>query len=219
MARLVYGPELFTVGSDTELHAYDPNWVSAGAAFGINTLSVRASTDNVQMPTAGEGTGYRWMGVTLVDQRVIATLVTSATCIPGIIVRCDGSENCYFAEWNVPDGHITLYRVLAGTPTNIATGGTVTAATYANCFVKVTGVGATVTITVGDDTNGTVITFGDTDGNRRTAGQPGLIGYDDAGLSGSYDDVSIYDELSTASPPIQQAPGSVGNLSIHPVRD
>lgn len=199
MSLLVYGPDAFTVGADVVLSTYNALWtyVTNGLA---PELTVIAATDDVRKPAANpsDGSISMYNGTLAVDHTIYADIFSGAgSCFPGLWGRkgTTFASAGYLAQWD-SGGTIILYRVMAGpTFTTIATAGTVAInTTYANCFIKVSGVGATVTIDYGDDTNGP-FTFGDNNAARILTGKVGFDAFD-AGATGSmaFDNVRIYDD-------------------------
>lgn len=177
--------DTFTVGADTNLGAYG-NWqVTLGAA---GDLRVEESTDRVETVTASADLIYRWNGAsTPTSGRVTADLhvrgalgdaAAQGWC--SLAGRLDANGNGYLASWAPFEGDIVIYRVTSngGTFTEIArSAGQIVngATTYTNAYLEITGTGATVAISAGDDTNGAnAVTFNDTDAARHTTGLFGL---------------------------------------------
>lgn len=196
---LVYGPDAFTVGADVVLSTYNAVWTKLvnGSA---PELTIIAASDDLRKPTpdSGNSSSSVYNGTLSTEQTIYSDIFSGATsCFAALYARKGTTHSSagYLAQWD-SGGTIILYRVTAGpTFTTIATNGTVAInTTYLNCFIKVSGVGATVTINYGDDTNG-AFTFGDTDAARILTGKVGFDTFD-GGATGSmaFDNVRVYDD-------------------------
>jgi hypothetical protein len=180
----------FTVGADINLDTRDTQWekITDGAATWVGVASVRASTDDVRNTGTSNTAVYRWIGRTVVDQMVRASILAAATHDPGLYVRLTSTQG-YLAEWDVDLGTIVLSRVTAinTTPvfTTLASGGVVTGATYHGAFLSAVG----NVITFGDNTNGA---FRFVDPTPILVGQPGISLWNVAALSVSIDNLEIW---------------------------
>lgn len=192
--------DTFTVGANTELTAYNAAYsFVANLSDASTTLSVRDATDNLQQPDATKEACYRYTGLGLLNQRVSATLTLTAAGASdtSLWARLDANGNGYKALWDVTSNFIQVSRRTGNgaTDTQLATGGTVGAATYANAYIKVTTVSSSgVRIQAGDDTNGDVIDVTDTDAARHLTGDPGIRMYSLTGLTGGVDNFQVSNE-------------------------
>jgi len=201
VSALIYGPDAFTVGSDTNLITYDANWDVVNS--GTHQLHILAATDKVYTNASINGVS-RWTGQTVLDQKIVSDIdIGSTGQWPGLVLRCDADQNCYYIEWDSAENGIYLYRATGftggsgGSYNQIAFGGSVSATTYTNAYAKVTGTNPCA-IELGDDTNGpAIVTYNDSDAARLQSGQPGLNVGATVDLS-NHDNVEIWDEAATA---------------------
>lgn len=198
MATRVYGPDAFTVGSDTELSAYNADWEQTGAT---TTIFCQASTDQLHAGNEAADNGdYRWNGQSLLEQKIIAGQLNPASAWASLLVREDANMNGYLVEWDAQSGAAILYRATGftggsgGSWTQLAQGGTVASDTvYNNAYLQALGTNP-VEIEAGDDSNGVALTYSDSDAARHQSGQPG-ISMDN--LSPWLDDIEVWDETPT----------------------
>ena len=198
----------FTVSSDTDLDAYpsgSPDYAYLGAGgFGAGSnLTVVAASDRVQttdnfivlariIDPAGAITG---------DQKITAQMFSAATNEePQLLVRCAAFNpvDCYLFNTSDDGGsqRVEMYRCTADTFSLIASS-TRTFSFPATCSFQATGAGATVSLEV--VAGGTSpFTFGDTDGDRKTSGPPG-IAMRTSTLSAWIDDLSVDNLVTTAA--------------------
>lgn len=200
MARaLVYSQNFANALADTELAAFDARWTRC-ANRGAGTATVKSGTKDVRQAGADTTGSYRYTERTLVDQMIVAT------CLPGGVMlhaRMDANGNGYDCSWSNNDNELRLQRTTANgaTHTQVANGGTVAGGSpITRCFMRVVTVSASlVRVECGDDVNGTIISFDDTDAARFLVGQPGIFVYDFTPLTCAWDDIKIYDENYDAS--------------------
>lgn len=199
MSTLIYSSGSLAVGADTPLSTFDANWNVLTGGF---NLTVRTATSDIRGATGGSDAN-RWVGTTVVDQRIIlASLFSGASnSFPGLRVRTGTALGSgYLAQWNGGAGNITILRVTAGpTFTTIATGGVVAnSTTYNHPFFKATGSGSSVLLEWGDDTNTGPFSFSDTNAARWTSGQPGLDIFETStSFTCAFGTIQIFDEALT----------------------
>lgn len=217
MPTLLYGPDAFTVGADTNLDTYDANWVKQGAPAG-DTFSVRASTDDVR--SLGTTSAYyrRTLNIPL-DVSIHADVYQDGQGGIGFEVRTTATPfNGYLFEYNTDNADLVLYRVTAGeTYTLVASGGVlIVPATYIDAFLKVTGTNP-VHLEAGDNTNGTAITYDDSNAARyQAAGGVALSeGAGALALANAFDNVSVWDEAAVPT----TDPGYAGALDQDTIDD
>jgi hypothetical protein len=201
VSTLIYGPDSFAVGADTNLDVYDANW-SKVAGVGTGIMIARATTDELHVSGNGLGSGYRWLGSTPVDQRIVAKLIAANNSYPGLTCRQAANSDAYLAEWQATEGHIALYRVSLNwaTFTPLGTGGVVAHLTaYPGAYIKITGTNP-CHIEVGDSVNGVAITVDDSNAARYTSGAVGITTYPFIATEPAVDDISIYNEASSTPP-------------------
>jgi hypothetical protein len=194
--------DTFTVGADTELDAYDADWVKVSA--NQDDVSVIAATDRLEgSNSVGNNADYSWTGQTVLEQRIKGTLNAGAAWT-SFSVRGDLDMNNYLAEWDAQSNAIILYRATGftggagGSWLQVASAGAVAASTaYANAYLKATGQNP-VALRGGDDTNGDVLTYDDSNAARHQSGRPGISMATNSG--GWIDNVEIWDEAVTPGP-------------------
>lgn len=171
----------FDATSDTALTSYGaPDWAYLVAGGGA---TVDAGGDYLQFNGFGSGVcraRYIGTGTTTGNQDVTATVLVKGFNFAGVLARCSAvADTCYMARIETNEtNEVRLYRVVAGTPTLLASWDDGLADGTHTIRMRVTGNGATVSIEVQTNSN-TVHTFDDTDGARLTSGQPGLTGETD----------------------------------------
>ena len=193
---LLYSENFSSASTVEPLPTFDSDWStdSIKAAH-----YVRNTTQNVS-GTSGDSCADYWAGTGIVDDQSIHADIAIATAsgdtYPGLMVRMSGTGEGYLAEWDPVGGTITLYRVrnnFADYDT-LDTLGTISySTTYTGAFLKATGSGSTVSITWGDDTNGSS-SYNDTNASRWTTGYPGLSTYQTTFTYSYFDNIEIYDE-------------------------
>lgn len=198
MSVKVYGTDAFTVGADTFLSAYNANWVndSVGAA----ELKVFTATNDVRKTNTGSNSIATYSGTLSTEHRIKCDIFSGNTgAFPALWVRKQVSPNKqsgYLVQWD-SGGTIILYRVAPdATFTVVQTNGTVAVATlYTGAYAQASGIGATVTITYGDATNGN-FTFNDGNAARWITGKVGFEVFDSTGPipDSSFDNMEIWDD-------------------------
>ena len=178
---LVFGPDEFTVGADTNIDAYP----AAGADYAYNVgsgsnLTVNAANDRVQRGVAGSFVAR------LIDaaaptgnQEVILDgdniNLAEASAIPMTRAATGGTDDLYFTDMNTGIANeVQLYRDDAGTSVLLANGDRgLSGAATRRMRLRAVGSGTAISLeTQIDDTR--PLTFSDTAANRKTSGPPGL---------------------------------------------
>lgn len=165
------------------------------------------ATDDLRCTVVGNpGARNKWTGTLSVNHTIKADIkfgANNVSAFAGLVARTQtvgSGRTQYLAQWSASANIIFLLRVIISGYTTIDSFGAVAInTTYNNCYIKVSGVGATVNIEYGDDTNG-VRTFGDNNAARILTGKVGTDIFDgSAALNSAIDNISIYDD--DLSPP------------------
>src|SRR5262245_31348589 len=124
---IVFGPDAFTVTSDTAISSYP----SGGAKYAYNigsgtNLTVNAANDRVQCPTANIDAMARCTDAAMPtgNQEVTCTASMTATSDsqgdPAVRLATDGTANGYIM-YTTPGGDVSIYRIDAGTFVQLTT--------------------------------------------------------------------------------------------------
>jgi hypothetical protein len=201
-----------TSGSAQAIATYNASYVAAAGGF-----SVPNNAGYVEATTGGIDNIARWDGDTPnADQMVWVVMgsnIASGYWIGPVGRLQTGAVTGYAFYSNGASNE--LHRFVSGSPTLLES----PSATWASgdvCRMKVTGTGATVTITIekalaaSPTSFSTVVTHNDTTGNRvTTAGRGGFIGY--GNMSGAGLDEWGMDNIAATS---QQAPRSMHQFRL-----
>ena len=209
MSTVVYGPDAFTVGSDTTLATYSADWELIGVAGG--TMVVNAALDVVgHSATSYDDAFYRWKGTgsPTGDQQIAANLQHPASNAAfgdlRLLTRVTGTVGgsnlkAYAGELHRATATVTmyLYKVsAAGTFTELASGDATVGLDAHNCTLDATGTSTTaLSFKV---TGHTTLTYDDSS-SPYTSGVCGLSSYYNdnnafnATYTGRIDNVQITD--------------------------
>lgn len=179
----------FTDSVDRNIDAY-PNGAAEWVYVQGATTDLQIIAADSVLKATGFGGGdraarYTGTGTVTGDQDVTITCTPATSNSYGACARMSAvAATYYLAKFDITQtNEVRLYRVVATTHTLIGSWDDgITAGTH-TLRIRVTGSGATISISVQSDSN-TIHTFDDTDALRITSGHPGLYGYTDSSTAG-----------------------------------
>ena len=204
---LVFGPDTFTVGADTNIDAYP----AAGADYAYNNgsganLTVNAANDRVQAPT---GDATQDFVARLIDaaaptgsQEAIGDGIASAAGAADfgtVNNRCaaGGTYDLYMTRYVPNTGTFVIRRTDAGVETTLITRTDATGIVNNRMRLRAIGSGSAVALEAQHE-DLRPLQYSDTAANRKTSGAPGLqIDNNGTGNNAALDNFSVDDLAAT----------------------